>query len=111
MLKTQKHKIIKMLENLKKGGGQSQGAGRNPKQQGKQDINGVPKAYLNEKNICIRFNNRGGCPQNATHKHRYDESKTLQHICGCCFAKDGAKDAHVVLDCKKHDFSALFQWW
>ena len=117
----QPHTHIKgALASGSKGGGGTTGGGAgnggNPKKQqkpqGKPDVNGVPKSFMKANNVCIRFNNKDGCKEKASHTNRYSEDKAvLRHICAGCFAKDKSEQQHRVFDCRKHNFSALFRRW
>ena len=91
------------------GGGATPGA---PQQKQFKDIpiNGVPRSFMKEKHICIKFNSEKGCDEAPGHKNRYG-SDTLQHFCAGCFAKDQSKEAHKVFDCKRHKFATLFPKW
>ena len=85
-------------------------AAANPKQFKDIPINGVPRSFMKEKHICIRFNNDKGCEEKPGHKNRFG-TDNLQHICAGCFAKDQSREEHKVFDCKRHNFSTLFPKW
>ena len=79
-----------------------------PKKQGKPDINGVPRSYMQSNHICMNFNNGEACNGKDSHKNKYNEKVTLQHICAGCNAKDVSKSEHPVFGCQKHNFAYLF---
>ena len=108
----QKHTFMKALPFPGFGKQQSlgfSGAGSADNPQGKPDINGVPKTYMDSVSICIRFNGKFGCPEKQSHKKKSDEKTTLQHICGGCFKKSSTKSAHRAFDCQQGPFGPLFQ--
>ena len=81
-----------------------------PAPQGKQDINGVPKDYMRNNEICMKFNDVGGCPEAATHENRFKKGQTLRHICGGCHKKfSKAENAHAATGCSNGPFSSLFR--
>ena len=90
------------------------GGGGNPadKKAGKQDVNGVTKAFMRTESICINYNSQSatnpGCKEKASHKAPYKEA-TLKHICGGCFAKSSVEEAHPVSKCNKGPFAHLFR--
>ena len=92
------------------GGGGGNPSGQQPKQYKDVPINGVPRSFMKDKHICIRFNSEKGCEEQPGHKNKYG-TDTLQHICAGCFAKDQSKLDHKVFDCKKHKFATLFPKW
>ena len=78
-------------------------------QQGKQDINGVPKSFMRENQICINFNDKN-CPEKGTHDNKYKSGQSLKHICGGCFKKlNGAENAHAASGCGQGPFASLFR--
>ena len=81
--------------------------GAAPKKQGKPPINGVPRSFMQSKNICMNFND-DACHEKGSHKNKYNEKVTLQHICAGCHKVDGSKTEHSVAGCRKHDFASLF---
>ena len=81
-----------------------------PAPQGKQDINGVPKDYMRNNEICMKFNDKDGCPEAASHENRFKKGQHLRHICGGCHKKfSKTEDAHAVIGCSKGPFSSLFR--
>ena len=94
----------------KQGGGAGGGAAKSSGGGKGGHVKGVPKAYMKKHNICIRFNEKE-CPQKQTHKNKYDEKVTLQHICGGCFKADNSKHAHPADGCEKGPFDTLFRQW
>ena len=79
-----------------------------PTQQGKQDVNGVPKEYMRNNQICINFNDTG-CKEKGTHENRFKAGQTLKHICGGCHKKSNSEEQHSVTGCGKGPFKSLFR--
>ena len=93
-------------------GGGGAGKGGNPANQHNEgsDINGVPRSFCKENNICMKFNGkRKSCLKQGSHKNDADASQTLLHICAGCFKKDGSKLPHRCFDCEKGPFGSLFR--
>ena len=98
-----------------------QGGGGNPNQppkkqqqpQGDQSINGVPRHFMKDESICMKFNGKDGCPEKGpSHVNRYDKSTTpatLKHICAGCFKRNNTESAHSVYGCRSGPFAPLFR--
>ena len=96
---------------LNQGGGLGGAAADNPKKvkEPKSDINGVPKTYIKEKLICVRYNGFYGCKQKPNHENENAKGVFLAHICAGCFAKSNVKEAHPCHNCGQGPFGSLFR--
>ena len=78
-------------------------------QQGKQDVNGVPKVFMRENQICINFNDKA-CPEKGSHDNKYKAGQSLKHICAGCYKKlDKAELGHPTAGCGQGPFGSLFR--
>ena len=87
-----------------KGSGSAAGSGAGA------HVKGIPKSYMKKHNICIKFNEKE-CPEKQSHKNKYDEKVTLQHICGGCLKSDNSHSAHPAKTCDKGPIESLFRKW
>ena len=91
------------------GGGGNGQPPKNPNHGGK-NVNGVLNSYMKDNFICIKYNEKDGCPEHGpTHLNRWDKTSTLRHVCGGCHKKTGAEDAHKAFGCNKGPFAPLFR--
>ena len=59
---------------------------------GESNIKGVPTQFLKENNLCIKYN-QGKCKEKgSSHKHPFEDSKTLFHQCAACLKKAAKTD-------------------
>ena len=100
----QYHTFTNRREPNHNGGGQP----KPPAPQGKQDINGVPKDFMRNNQICMNFND-AGCKEKGSHENRFKAGQTLKHICGGCYKKDNSEQAHAASSCGKGPFKSLFR--
>ena len=107
----QPHAVAVHKDNKPQGGGG--GAGQPPKKQTDQSINGVPRYFMKDQSICMKYNGKDGCPENGpSHPNKYDKSSTpatLKHICGGCFKKSNIEAAHSAHGCRNGPFAPLFR--
>ena len=87
----------------------NQPGGQQGKQLGKTDINGVPKDYMRNNQICMNFND-AGCKEQDSHENHFKKGQTLKHICAGCHKKfNKSEEKHPVTGCEKGPFKALFR--
>ena len=109
----QPHAVAAHKDHKPPGGGGNPGQPPKKQQQGDQSINGVPRHFMKDNLICMKYNGKDGCTESGpSHVNRYDKSTTpasIRHICGGCFKKNGAESAHSVHGCRNGPFTPLFR--